>query len=190
MLKFIGFLLISLLSLNFSNAQEAQLLNKTKIKFRENKQLNDGLELGLNKNIEITAVGSDDILIFHNLSLSNASFIEAELSFQFTVCGFTNEYFDIPGDYFITISFFDKDNNCLLSESFSTENGFTVFGIPKNEKSNEPLTREKMDDSCFEFTGKTLLPIHQAFLYDEDNPAGGVKPIISVKIAAFHLGAG
>lgn len=171
-------------------AQEFEKLIISKIEYEGTYGTENGVRLTLDKSFTVLAKGSSDTLTFQKLSFSNTSFLQASLSFQFTVCGYPDEYSEIPGDYFITISFFDEDKNCLISESFISKNGFTVGGVPWNYNSNDPMDRKAIHLNCFEFSGNSSVPIHQAFLYDSDNSAGGIKPIVSFSISAFHLGAG
>lgn len=183
-------LVVLLVLNNLAYSQIFEELVPSIIEYEEDDEKVNGLMLKNERSLSIRVLGSDDTLSLKNLSFSNMGFAEAYLSFQASVCGYPTDYQEEPGDFFITISFYDENKNCLVSESFISVNGCTLYEEPSNSKSNAPMTLSTTDYNCYDFTGSSEVPIHHAFLYEEDQGAGGIKPIRYFRISAFHLCAG
>lgn len=190
MKHFFTFLTYSLLMVTVLFGQEYHDLKANKAEFLGNGQLQQGTAFTLTAPAKADIAGSDESISLVTMEFRNLGFLEAQLSVEFEVQFKPSDYAKVPGDYFITLSFFDEDMKCLLSESFVSEGGFTVSGVPQNAGSNPPLTRSVTGDNTYKFTGKALVPIHPAFFYGADQSAGGIKPIKQFTFTAFHLGAG
>ncbi len=166
-------------------------LNPIKMNYVEEDHKQEGISFTQKEEIKVRSVGSDDTLVLKNLKFSNTSFLEARLTFDLHVCGKTSGRYDTSaGDYFVTIAFFDANKNCLLSSSFVSNGHFSLAGAPMNKYSNPSLVRKYTTADCFQFSGDTQVPIHQAFFYSDEEGAAGIKPIKSFTITIFHLGAG
>jgi hypothetical protein len=190
MKRFVIYLASTLAMVTVLFGQEFHDLKTFKSTFEGFGRMQEGTGFTLAQPAKAAVVGSTEVITLVDLEFKNLSHVEAELLVGFEVPFKPSQYAEVPGDYFITISFYDADMKCLLSESFVSEGGFTLAGVPQNASSNPPLQRLDAHHGIYKFTGRAQVPIHPAFLYGPNQTAGGIKPIQKFTIAAFHLGAG
>lgn len=185
-LLLILFILISTLKLRSQNYTE---LNTEKITYQGEYHKEEGMRFSFKKDtlLEIKGSSSLDKLKMTKMELFNTSFTSVQLDVAFEIVHTENRYTEMPGDFYITIAFFDEDKNCLFSEQLVTKDGMRLVNGP--EGLNE-LNTEIFENNLFKFTGSREFGIHQAFMYSKTNTAGGIKPIKYFVINVFHLGAG
>lgn len=176
-----------LLPLKYSkNGQVSFYWGKTKM-------LADKNTFTLDTLVEIKAGGGGGSLQVDSLIISNKTFTSADIKLSVSRCG-TSEYVEQDaGAFYISIAFFDTDSNFVFGHSMISDNGFSLAGASHGLQATTliPYPRNDGEYDCFDLIGETELAIHQAFLYDPENPnAGGILPIYFVSFRVFSLGAG
>lgn len=135
----------------------------------------------------IKGIGGNEKLHLKKLEIYNTAFTRAQLVVEFEAEQPEDPYLESPGDFFITISFFDEDKNCLFSEELVSVDGMRLDDGPVNLKE---MKTEILPEKHFKYSGSWDLGIHQAFLYSANNPAGGIKGVKYFTVNVYHLGAG
>src|SRR3989338_4387603 len=191
MVKIILFMVFTLGLHSFStvNAQSYMKLASREVMYDGTFQKEAGRKFFAVQDTSFTIQGSGmhEKLHLKKLELYNTAFTQARLEVQFETVNPENSYSPSPGDFFITISFFDEDKNCLFSEEVVSVDGMRLEDGPFGMKE---MKTEILDDKLFSYSGSWELGIHQAFMYPEDGTAGGIKGIKYCRIQVFHLGAG
>ncbi len=149
----------------------------------------NGQQFTLGKEVKLLATGSKDSLIIKNLKFYNVGYTEARLTFDLKMVNFKSSYQATPGDYFVTLSFYDENKKCLVSSSFTSSVSMVLDEDSGIEYSIPLLTMKIIDSKNFDFSGDTNLAVHQAFFYGPAETAGGIKYIKYVSVSVFHLGA-
>ena len=162
----------------------------------ERDDIGDITQLSLEDHIQITAVGSSDILTLKRLVINNEYLITtATLEISLDICESFQDITTIEdvGDYFVTISFFDQDTSCVLAASLVSYGSFTLAGTPPLNLQASKLSKFKMENGCVNLFGTTKLAVHHALFYKPNSlgsEAGGIFPIKYFSINILHLGAG
>lgn len=184
-------LLITVLSSANALSQEFYPLSSTAISYQiKVDKKEEGRSFSLEKEVRLRATGSDDSLILKNLKFYNIGFTEARLTFDLKTIDYSDLFLSLPGNYFITLSFYDEDKKCLVSSSFTSSGSMVLYEEPGNDHSNAPMKLKMIDAENFEFSAEADVSVHHAFFYGPKETAAGIKSIKYVSISLFHLGAG
>lgn len=169
-------------------AQNYTELNSEKITFDGYSRKEQGRKFSFNRDTALAVIGSgnEDKLLLKKLELYSSSYTQATLKVEFEFLNSKKSFTEIPGDFFITIAFFDEDKNCLFSEQLTSRDGMRLVDGP--DEMNEMETHY-INDGFFKFTGSRDIGVHQAFMYSGEG-AAGIKPIKYFSIRVCHLGAG